>query len=502
MTDTTEIQEPVADSSEHDVHGAVTAAADAAAQWAATPGAERAAVLVRIAELLDEASEQLVDAADGETALGRPRLTGEVARTSGQLRMFADVVARGSELDPIISEPDTASARPDVRRVMRAIGPVAVFGASNFPFAFSVAGGDTASALAAGCPVVVKAHEGHPRTSRLTTEVIARALADAGAPAALLQTVYGVDAGRMLVLEPAIRAVGFTGSLAGGRALMKLTHTRSDPIPFYGELGSLNPVVVLAGAAAQRPQELAESYAGSLTLGVGQYCTNPGLMFVPRDEPLVESISSAVAATTGSTMLTERIYHRFDELVSGAAWSELDLVGRGTAADGPRSPTPQVRSVPIDRFASELDQLACERFGPAGLVVIYDELEQVLELVPSLPGSLTGSLHATDAELDAARRVADALAPKVGRLIFNGWPTGVAVCWAMQHGGPWPASTAPETTSVGATAIRRWLAPIAYQGFPDELLPASLRRSNPLGIERVVQPSQPASASAAAAEPA
>ncbi|HEX5194033.1 MAG TPA: aldehyde dehydrogenase (NADP(+)) [Solirubrobacteraceae bacterium] len=488
MTDTTEIHETVADSSEHDVATAVAAAARIAGRWAHTPGEQRAAVLRRIADLLDETTDQLVDVADAETALGRPRLSGEVARTTGQLRMFADLVTRGAELDAIISEADASAARPDVRRVMRAIGPVAVFGASNFPFAFSVAGGDTASALAAGCPVLVKAHEGHPRTSRLTTEVIARALADAGAPTALLQTVYGFDAGRNLVLAPAIRAVGFTGSLPGGNALMKLTQTRPDPIPFYGELGSLNPVVVLEGAATKRPQELAEAYVGSLTLGVGQFCTNPGLMFVPRDETLVQAISAAVASATGSTMLTERIYDQFEGHVSAPVWSELDLVGRGERGDGPRSPTPQVRSVALDRFGSQLDQLAQERFGPAGLVVIYDKLEQVLELVPSLPGSLSGSVHAADAELDAAGRVADALAPKVGRLIFNGWPTGVAVCWAMHHGGPWPASTAPATTSVGATAIRRWLAPIAYQGFPDELLPDALRRSNPLGIERTVQP--------------
>jgi NADP-dependent aldehyde dehydrogenase len=486
MTDTTEIHEAIGDSTEDDVRRAVAAAADAAGRWGQTPGEERAGVLRRIADLLDEATETLVDAADAETALGRPRLTGEVARTTGQLRMFADLVAHGFELDPIISAAD--AGRPDVRRVMRPIGPVAVFSASNFPFAFSVAGGDTASALAAGCPVVVKAHEGHPRTSRLTTEVIGRALADAGAPAALLQTIYGVDAGRVLVLERPIRAVGFTGSVPGGSALLKLTQTRPDPIPFYGELGSLNPVVVLPDAAAERPQELAEAYVASLTLGVGQYCTNPGLLFVPADDVLMEAISAAVDGSAGSTMLTERIFHQFDQMVSAPAWADLDLVGRGSADDAPRSPTPQVRSVPIERFAGALDQLACERFGPAGLVVIYDRLEEVLQLLPSLPGNLTGSVHAAASEHEPAGRVAAALAPHVGRLIFNGWPTGVAVCWAMHHGGPWPSSTAPETTSVGATAIRRWLAPIAYQGFPDELLPAALRRSNPLGVDRLEQP--------------
>ncbi|MHB1572266.1 MAG: aldehyde dehydrogenase family protein, partial [Solirubrobacteraceae bacterium] len=428
-----------------------------ARSWARTPGPERARVLRAVADGLDGAVEELVAAADGETALGEPRLRGEVARTTGQLRMFADLVARGAELDAIISEADPSAARPDVRRMLYAIGPVAVFSASNFPFAFSVAGGDTASALAAGCPVVVKAHEGHPRTSALTTAAIATALARAGAPEALLQTVYGIEAGRRLVVDPRIRAVGFTGPVGGARALMALAQGRPDPIPFYGELGSVNPVVVLPHAAAHRADAIAEGYIQSLTLGVGQYCTNPGLLIVPDDQGLLDAISRRAAAAGGGTMLTERIYEQFQRSVDEPAWAQLPELGHGSAA-GERAAAPQVRRATLEQLTDGLDELARERFGPAGLVVTYDDPERMLELLPQLPGSLSASVHADEDEYELAATVAGELTARAGRLIFNGWPTGVAVCWAMQHGGPWPSSTEPATTSVGATAIRRWLA--------------------------------------------
>ncbi|MHB1837266.1 MAG: aldehyde dehydrogenase family protein, partial [Solirubrobacteraceae bacterium] len=342
-----------------------------ARSWARTPGPERARVLRAVADGLDGAVEELVAAADGETALGEPRLRGEVARTTGQLRMFADLVARGAELDAIISEADPSAARPDVRRMLYAIGPVAVFSASNFPLAFSVAGGDTASALAAGCPVVVKAHEGHPRTSALTTAAIATALARAGAPEALLQTVYGIEAGRRLVVDPRIRAVGFTGSVGGARALMALAQGRPDPIPFYGELGSVNPVVVLPHAAAHRADAIAEGYIQSLTLGVGQYCTNPGLLIVPDDQGLLDAISRRAAAAGGGTMLTERIYEQFQRSVDEPAWAQLPELGHGSAA-GERAAAPQVRRATLEQLTDGLDELARERFGPAGLVVTYD----------------------------------------------------------------------------------------------------------------------------------
>jgi len=466
---------------------ALAAAASIATTWASAPGPSRARTLVAVADGLDAAVDELVAAADAETALGDSRLRGEVARTTGQLRMFAELVTRGAEIDAIITEADPSAARPDVRRMLYAIGPVAVFSASNFPFAFSVAGGDTASALAAGCPVIVKAHEGHPRTSALTTAVIAAALAGAGAPESLLQTVYGLEAGRRLVVDPRIRAVGFTGSIGGAQALMALAHSRADPIPFYGELGSVNPVIVLPHAAGSRPDTIADGYIQSLTLGVGQYCTNPGLLFVPDDGGLLAAIGRRARAATGGTMLTERIYQQFQRSVDEPAWSQLPELGHGSAA-GERAAAPQVRHATLDELHGAIDALARERFGPAGLVVTYDDPMCLLELLPRLPGSLSASVHAESDEYELAATIAAALTTRAGRLIFNGWPTGVAVCWAMQHGGPWPSSTEPSTTSVGATAIRRWLAPVAWQGWPDELLPQALRRDNPLGLERVVQP--------------
>ncbi|MGH2873060.1 MAG: aldehyde dehydrogenase family protein [Solirubrobacteraceae bacterium] len=459
-------------------------AATASRAWGRAMGVERARALSAAADALDEAVDELVAAADAETALGDARLRGEVARTTGQLRMFAELVARGAELDAIVSEAD--AGRPDLRRMLQPIGPVAVFAASNFPFAFSVAGGDTASALAAGCAVIVKAHEGHPRTSALTTAVVASALAAAGAPDGTLQTVYGLEAGRRLVVEPAVRAIGFTGSLAGGRALLALTQTRPDPIPFYGELGSVNPVIVLPRAGARRAAEIAHGYVQSLTLGVGQFCTNPGLLIVPDDAPLLQAIAEAASLARGGTMLTERIFDQFERSVADPAWSSLPELARGSA-DGERAAVPQVRRATLAQLRSDLEQLARERFGPAGLVVTYDDPERLLEALALLPGTLATAVHAEPDEHDLASRIAGELAGRAGRLIFNGWPTGVAVCWAMHHGGPWPASTAPATTSVGATAIRRWLAPVAWQDWPDDLLPEALRRDNPLGLERLTE---------------
>lgn len=468
----------------------VAAAQAASPTWAETDERSRASVLVAIADALDAARDKLVAVADAETALGPVRLGGEVSRTSGQLRMFADYITRGEHLDVVISEPDAASARPDLRRMVVPVGPVAVFSASNFPFAFSVLGGDTASALAAGCPVIVKAHEGHPATSKLTTELAQDALRRAGAPDGLLATVYGQPAGRALLEAAAIKAAGFTGSLRGGRALMAITQARAEPIPFYGELGAVNPVVILPHAAESRTQDLATSYVGSLTLGVGQFCTNPGLMFIPDLPPLREAIANAVRASVGSTMLTEQICARYLESVNEPAWQRLEQIGHGSAAEAKWTAQPDVRHVTLAQFTADLDALTEERFGPAGLVVTYPSVAELLPVLRTLPGTLTASVHATDTELESARDVGAALRSRAGRLIFNGWPTGVAVCWAMHHGGPWPSSSAAGTTSVGATAIRRWLIPVAYQDWPDELLPPALQATNPLGVPRRVQPTR------------
>jgi NADP-dependent aldehyde dehydrogenase len=293
--------------------------------------------------------------------------------------------------------------------------------------------------------------------------------------------VHGREAGRELVLHSDVRAVGFTGSTAGGRALFDLASSRPDPIPFYGELGSINPVIVLPQAAGTRTAAIAQGYVASLTLGSGQFCTNPGLLFIPEKSDLLAAIGAALGAAVAGPMLTERIFDGFRDATAGDIWTQLPLLGRGSA-DGAWAAPPEVRNATLEQFAEHADSLAEERFGPAGLIVSYDNLWDLLPVLRSLPGSLTASIHAEEAEPVDARAVADAVQPGVGRLIMNGWPTGVAVCWAMHHGGPWPASTAAQHTSVGATAIRRWLTPVAYQDWPAELLPAELQDDDPLQV--------------------
>jgi NADP-dependent aldehyde dehydrogenase len=469
--------EPVAETTDSAVDAIAEAAAAARPGWEALGPAGRAAALRTVAGALDAQAADLAAVADTETALGSARLTGEVARTTGQLRMFADVLTGGGYLDVITSPP--AQGVPGLRRMVRPVGPVAVFSASNFPFAFSVAGGDTASALAAGCPVVVKAHEGHPQTSVAVARLVQDALARAGAPDGTFAVIFGVPAGVRLLRHPAITAAGFTGSARGGLALQQVCAGREVPIPFYGELGSVNPVVVLPGAATARPAETAAGYAGSLTLGAGQFCTNPGLLFIPDDEGLRTAIAGAVQATAGAPMLSERIHASYDAAAAALAdHPAVTPLATGQPGEGPWSATPQVFLTSLDAFAAGLPELAEERFGPAGLVITYRSVDDLLPVLARLGGNLSGSIHAAPgsaADLTAAAPVAGVFSRTVGRVIWNGWPTGVAVTWAQHHGGPFPATTSPHYTSVGATAIRRWLIPVTYQDFPDELLPAPLR---------------------------
>ena len=469
--------EPIAETTDSAVDAIAEAAAAARPGWEAMGPAGRAAALRAVAGALDSQAAELAAMADTETALGSARLTGEVARTTGQLRMFADVLEDGGYLDVIISPP--AQGVPGLRRMVRPVGPVAVFSASNFPFAFSVAGGDTASALAAGCPVVVKAHEGHPQTSAATARIVTEALASAGAPDGTFAVIYGVPAGVRLLRHPAITAAGFTGSARGGLALQQICAERDVPIPFHGELGSVNPAVVLPGAAAVRAAETASGYAGSLTLGAGQFCTNPGLLFIPDDEGLRTAVAGAVEAAAGAPMLSERIHSSFDEAAAAlAAHPAVTPLATGQRGEGPWAATPQVFLTSLEAFAAGLPELAEERFGPAGLVITYPSVGALLPVLARLGGNLSGSIHAdpeSAADLSAAAPVADVFSRTVGRVIWNGWPTGVAVTWAQHHGGPFPATTSPHNTSVGATAIRRWLVPVTYQDFPDELLPAPVR---------------------------
>jgi NADP-dependent aldehyde dehydrogenase len=459
-----------------DVDTVARAAAAAFETTRSATDAQRAGWLTAIADRLDAAVDELVALADEETALGETRLRGEVGRTTGQLRMFAAVVTEGSYLEATIDHaaPDATPPRPDLRRMLRPTGPVAVFAASNFPFAFSVAGGDTASALAVGCPVVVKAHPGHPRTSRRTADLVEEALAAAGAPAGAFALVDGFDAGLELVDHPAITAVAFTGSLAGGRALHDRAAARPAPIPFFGELGSINPVVVTADADAARGAELATGLAGSFQLGAGQFCTKPGVVFVPDGSALEAALAPLVGADL-PRMLTPSIADGFQ---SGSARVEA-VAGVELLAGGAAGPAVAVTDVATLR--SHADELLAEVFGPFALLVRYDSRTELAEALADLEGSLTATLHAAPGE------PVDDLLPRLeaiaGRVLFAGWPTGVAVTWSQHHGGPWPATTS-QHTSVGATAVRRFLRPIVYQDAPDAVLPAALRDANPLGIPR------------------
>jgi NADP-dependent aldehyde dehydrogenase len=327
--------------------------------------------------------------------------------------------------------------------------------------------------------VVVKAHEGHPQTSAATARIVTAALAGAGAPEGTFAVIYGVPAGVRLLRHPAITAAGFTGSARGGLALQQICAERDVPIPFYGELGSVNPAVVLPGAAAGRTAETATGYAASLTLGAGQFCTNPGLLFIPDHEGLRTAIAGAVQAAAGAPMLSERIHESYDAAATAlAGHPSVTPLATGQPGEGPWAATPQAFLTSLDAFAAGLPDLAEERFGPAGLVITYPSVDALLPVLARLGGNLAGSIHAdpaSAADLAAAAPVADVFTRTVGRVIWNGWPTGVAVTWAQHHGGPFPATTSPHYTSVGATAIRRWLVPVTYQDFPDELLPEALR---------------------------
>ncbi|GLI26260.1 aldehyde dehydrogenase [Agromyces rhizosphaerae] len=464
----------------------VTDAAQAAfARTADAPAADRAAWLRAAADVLDAHVEELIAIADAESHLGVPRLTGEVARTTGQLRMFAAVVEEGSYLEAIIdhANPGATPPTPDLRRLLRPLGPVAVFSASNFPFAFSVAGGDTASALAVGCPVIVKGHSAHPRLSRRTAELVASALHEAGAPEGVFALVEGRAAGVALVQDPAIQAVGFTGSLHGGRALFDLAVGRPDPIPFYGELSAINPVLVTQAALDARADELAAGLAGSFTLGAGQFCTKPGVVFVPEGSDFAGRVAAAVGEAAPVPMLTDSIAGAFAGGLGALAGRDEVTVVSGTPEQGVGTGSAVVLETTAAAVLADPEGLLAECFGPTTLVVRYGSVDEALTAIRAVGGSLTATVHAEPEEDVSA--VVDVLAGIAGRVLFAGWPTGVAVNWAQQHGGPWPSTTSIHT-SVGATAVRRFLRPVAYQSAPAAALPAALRDENPLDIPRRV----------------
>jgi NADP-dependent aldehyde dehydrogenase len=449
---------------------------------------ERGSMLVALADALEASAAVLVPVAALETHLPDARLEGELLRTTYQLRLFADVLADGSYLDATIDTADPQMApvpQPDLRRILGPIGPVLVFAASNFPFAFSVAGGDTASALAAGCPVVLKAHPGHPRLLALTGEVVAEALAAAGAPMGAFAVMTGVDNGRIALLDPRIRAAAFTGSLSAGRALFDLAMSRETPIPFYGELGSLNPVFVTPDAAERRAAEIADGYVNSFTLGVGQFCTKPGLLFVPAGSSVLERLAELVRAAPNGEMLNDRLRDAYLSALSDlSALPGVRTVVNASGEDGSVGATLLAATVPA--LLADPHAMLSECFGPAAIVIEYEDVEQVLAAADAFEGSLTATVHGEPDENELVDGLLTRMRDRVGRIIWNGWPTGVAVTWAMHHGGPYPATTAPLHTSVGATAIRRFLRPVTYQSLPQELLPTALRDRNDLGIPRRV----------------
>ncbi|MFG1670338.1 aldehyde dehydrogenase (NADP(+)) [Streptomyces sp. Y7] len=474
-----------------EVDTAVRAAHDARASLA--DRAVRSAFLRTAADKLQAAREGLVETADAETALGPVRLTGELARTCYQLRAFADIVDEGAFLDVVINHPDDTATPPvpDLRRYKVSLGVVAVYSASNFPFAFSVAGGDTASALAAGCPVVVKAHPDHPALSELVAKVLRMAAAEHGIPAGVVGLVHGFEAGIELIKHPLVAAAGFTGSVRGGRALFDAAAARPVPIPFHGELGSLNPVVVTEAAATERGEEIGTGLAGSMTLGVGQFCVKPGLVLVPSGaagDGLLKSLTDAVSDTDAGVLLDHRMR---DNFIAGVAERTAlpDVQSPVTpGAGGEHTVSAGFLTVAADRLAGEgaYDLLLEECFGPVTVVARYDDDAQARTVLSRLPGNLTATVHLSSEEAAGEGRGAEILAeltPLAGRVLVNGWPTGVAVAPAQHHGGPYPATTS-TSTSVGGTAIERWLRPVVYQGAPAALLPAELRDENPLGLPR------------------
>jgi len=450
-------------------------AAIAAPALRSSTRAWRAGLLDALAAALDAHSPQLVETAMSETGLARPRLETELTRSAVQFRLFAEAVREGSYLEAAIDHaaPTPMGPGPDMRRMLLALGPVAVFGSSNFPFAFSVPGGDTSSALAAGCPVVVKAHSSHPLTSQAAFAVLLGAADAYGAPAGTLGIVYGTAAGRALVAQPAISAVGFTGSLAAAESLMAIIGERAEPIPFYGELSSVNPLVVTPGAAAARGAQIGEGLFASFSGSAGQLCTKPGVAFVPRNATgLVDTLVAKVRASGPQPLLNERILSSFgvirDRLV---AEGRAEVLATGSGQTAGFGVVPHV--LRID--ARDLSEAATEEaFGPLVLIAVYDDLAEVLEGLQTVPPSLTATLHSEAGESAERALLVDAMQPRAGRLVFDGYPTGLRVSWAQHHGGPWPATNALHT-SVGVTALRRFLRPFAWQDAPEDVLPRELR---------------------------
>ena len=455
---------------------------------------QRARFLETIAEQIEALGDALTDRAHAETGLPKARLQGERARTCNQLRTFARVVRAGEWLDVRVdhAQPERQPLpRPDLRQRQVALGPVAVFGASNFPLAFSVAGGDTASALAAGCPVVVKAHGAHPGTSELVGQAVARAVKLSELPEGVFSLLYGAgrEIGIALVSDPRIKAVGFTGSRSGGIALCQVAQARAEPIPVYAEMSSINPVFLFEAALQARAETLAQGFVASLTQGAGQFCTNPGLVIAHQGPALERFITAAhdhVQQTMSQTMLTPGIASAYSKGVTTLSTnSNAQAAACGQPEQGPNQCQAQLFVTQGQAFLSD-PALQAEVFGAASLVVVCDSDEEIRQIAEHLEGQLTATLQLDADDLPNARKLLPTLERKAGRILVNGWPTGVEVCDAMVHGGPFPATSDARGTSVGTAAILRFLRPVCYQDFPDALLPEALKHGNPLLLRRLL----------------
>jgi NADP-dependent aldehyde dehydrogenase len=459
-----------------DLESAISAAQRAEPVLARVPRDRRATGLRAVAITLRDHRDELVGLADEETSLGAPRLDGELTRTAFQLELFAELIDANVACGGVVDRADPEwppAPRPDLRRRKVPIGIVAMFSASNFPFAFSVAGGDTASAIAAGCPVIVKVHSGHPRLSRRVGELAAAALVSAGLPAGSLGLIEGREHGRRLVLDDRVDAVAFTGSTGGGRALFDLAAGRPRPIPFYGELGSVNPVFVTERAAADHGDQIWTELVSSFTLGAGQFCTKPGIVFAPRKAAAPSAVSQRLGSDRSWPMLDDRIARGYaDRIDQMSARPDVDTILAGRTDGIVSSPT--LLRTDVADFLADPAGLSEECFGPTTLLVEYDDERQLVDAARQFVGELTSTLQAMPDD-SIVPELLDELEPRAGRLIWNQWPTGVSVTGAMQHGGPYPSSTSSRDTSVGTAAIERFLRPVAYQNFPADLLPVDLR---------------------------
>ncbi|GEK48292.1 aldehyde dehydrogenase (NADP(+)) [Bisbaumannia pacifica] len=468
--------------------------------WAAFDGYRetaleaRAGFLETIADEIEALGDALIERAVAESGLPQARIQGERGRTCNQLRLFAKTVRAGEWLDVRV-DPAMPERQPmpraDLRQRHIALGPVAVFGASNFPLAFSVAGGDTASALAAGCPVIVKAHSAHPGTSELVGRAIQAAVKRCALPEGVFSLIFGSgrEVGQALVANPRIKAAGFTGSRSGGLALWHIAQSRPEPIPFYAEMSSINPVFPLPAALEARGANLGEAFVGSLNMGAGQFCTNPGLVVAikgPALDDFIAAARQAVETSASQTMLTPGIHQAYENGMQQLANSDKAReIARGRQGDGPNQCQTALFVTSASDFLGD-ESLQAEVFGSTSLVVECSDAEELQRVAERLEGQLTATLLMDDADLDAARALLPVLERKAGRILVNGWPTGVEVCDTMVHGGPFPATSDVRTTSVGTAAILRFLRPVCYQGLPDALLPEALKASNPLALKRLV----------------